>query len=207
MPTVLLDNANRADVSPASAYWAYPISAGGSSLDVISNAFGGASDGASQNEAYWNRRVYPTNCEAEVDVAAVLTGDQEIDFCIRINKPNTGNEDYYVAIITVNGTSNVRLWVSLNGAFTEVSAGNRATQNFAVGDGVRLRGIGTVFSLWIRSNMVWTKFAEYTDNTVMKGGYAGLSLYRAATRADNFRAGGVGDTPLKPPRLYAAMYA
>ena len=177
------DNFNRAD-GALGANWTSPCQAGNASGTVISNQYGG-SGGNDQYDGLWVVQ-FAADCAVEIDVVSALTGDQEIDPILRASNINSGSETAYIMVVTSNGTNNVRMFRQNSGAYTEISSGDRATQNFAAGDGIRFRATGSSLSAWVRVSGTWTNFKTWTDSSITAGGYAGFSTYRAAVRADNF---------------------
>lgn len=189
--TPILDNFNRAN-GDAGANWTDLLGA----LDINSNQGAG---NTTQNVSYWNVRTYGANMEAWIEVPTKPADTALMDIGVRI--ADVGSiatvDGYSARVAPVSGTDVLSLQRITNGAGTTLASVN---QEFASGDSLGIRAVGSRIELWWRSGSgLWQLMTTATDSTYTAGGYISLTIVGTTCRVDNFAGGDSNHSLFYPP--------
>lgn len=195
----LLSAFTGADENPLSegGNWAKVDTAGGN-LKRVSNVVGGVTASAAAYN-YWTPSNFGADCEAYLTIATKPSVNGTVRLGIRIQgEGGTSTWDGYVAFWqAVSGTDTLLLQRVTNGSSTTLATVN---QEFATGDKVGLRALGSTIEMWRHDGSSWALLASVVDTTYASAGKVLIEVADSALtgRLDDVYAGTVTATLVDP---------
>ena len=177
-----MDNFNRPDENPLSdgGKWG-AISSGG--LKVVTNQV--ACTKSTTCDAWRNDQLYGLDQEASVTIATMPGTGNAVRVYARLQRPG-GYEGYMLRFQQNSGTDQV--FVERIDGGTVVGLGT-LSQDFAAGNKLKIRAVGSKIEAWRYDGTVWTKLGEASDSTYTGVGHVGVGLRGTSGRLDDFAAG------------------
>lgn len=198
----VLDDFNRADGDPGSAWTAAFVAADLDKPVIDTNRLKNQSLSATNTGMYWNVQEF-VDGEVWMTVPVLPSPSTEDFFLVARVKntartgppPSSGAWSGYQARILGNGN----IFLSKYGGATRVDL-RSATAVFAAGDSFGIRFEGSTLQLWRKPSAgAWVQVgADVTDSTYADSGYIGLEFDDATARADDFGGGAFGRRPRDP---------
>lgn len=186
----LLDDFNRANENPLSGggNWAKLNSADGTDLQLISNAV--ASNAATTGSRYWTPSTFGPNVEAYFTITVKPANTEAVFVLARLQGVGGSNtwDGYQVRATAAAGTDTIAIISVTNNTGTQLAS---VDQEFAVGDKIGIRCLGTAIEGWYNTGGTWTRVVEIEDSTYSAAGNVGMRASATATRIDDFFAGTV----------------
>ena len=194
----LLSDFTGADENPLSegGNWGKLNSADAQDLRRVSNQI--TSNGATTGSKYWTPTNFGPHCEAYVTIATKPDNGNVVGVFARAQgEGGSGTWDAYQAIFSAAaGTDTWALQTITNNAtVTTIASGSR---EFASGEKVGIRCLGSLIQIWCFTAGAWTKLGEGTDTTYPNAGKAGARVRGITARGDDFYAGTINPSLLLP---------
>jgi hypothetical protein len=185
----IIDNFNRANVSPLSSPW-FDIQHDGETGSVELGIFGNIA--AAQGDADASQ-VYGVDFGPDVDIAVTVVAGKQADGNVLAglyvrNVPNLANPEYVALVVVRAGVTDSWQIIQSTNPGGVANVGSSATADVVVNDKVGLRVVGDQASGYFFHSGVWTEIVSGTITGPMAAGKIALRTEGNLTGFDDLQA-------------------